>query len=157
MQTSSSRIIYIHIHLEHYQMPQESPKTPSTQVSKKRKLTSKKIPKGLGDTIENIIPDLVKDIVEKIAGEDCGCDERKAWLNKKFRYFQPFNEADKKLWEEQLAPALRKGQLVKGNQEAIIDLYQRTFQKRHKKTNCGSCVESRMLELEKAYEASCES
>jgi hypothetical protein len=138
-------------------MPQESPKTPSTKVSKKRKLTSKKTPKGLGDTIENLIPDVVKEVVEKIAGEDCGCDKRKEWLNKKFRYFQPFNEADKKLWEEHLAPALKKGKLVKGNQEAIIDLYQRTFAKRHKKTNCGSCVEARLLELEKAYEASCES
>tara|TARA_R100001369_G_scaffold17664_2_gene33069 strand:+ start:89 stop:505 length:417 start_codon:yes stop_codon:yes gene_type:complete len=137
-------------------MPQESRKIRSTKVSKPRKNTSKKIEKGLGDTIENLIPDVVKDIVTKIAGEDCGCGKRKAYLNKRFAYFNPFNEEDKKLWAEVLAPALHKGVLNRGVQQIVIDLYFRTFQKMSKKTNCGSCVEGRMLELQKAYEASCD-
>ena len=136
-------------------MPQESTKTPSTKVSKKRKTTSKKIKKGLGDTVESLIPNVVKDVVNKIAGEDCGCDKRKQWLNKRFPYFKPFDDKSKKLWKEVLAPALHKGQLKGGMQEQVIDLYQETFGKRHKKTNCGSCVEARMIELEKAYEGSC--
>ena len=138
-------------------MQQESPKTPSTNPSKRRKATSKKTSKGLGDTIENLIPDVVKDVVEKIAGEDCGCGKRKEWLNKRFPYFKAFSDEDKKLWEEVLAPVLRKGVLGRGVQSQVIDLYQRTFNKRHKVTRCGSCVEARMIELEKAYEASCES
>jgi len=137
-------------------MPQESQKTPSTKVSKQRKNTSKKIEKGLGDTIENLIPDVVKDIVTKIAGEDCGCGERKKYLNQRFSYFTPFSDKDKKLWEDTLEPALRKGNLQGGEQEMVIDLYQKTFAKRHKKSNCGSCVEKRMLQLQKAYEASCD-
>jgi hypothetical protein len=137
-------------------MPQESTKTPSTKVSKPRKTTSKKTEKGLGDTIENLIPDVVKDIVTKIAGEDCGCGKRKDYLNKRFAYFQPFSDKDKKLWEDILAPALHKGQLKSGMQNDVIELYVRTFNKRYKKSNCGSCVEGRMLELQKAYEGSCD-
>tara|TARA_R110000803_G_scaffold108539_1_gene176846 strand:+ start:4159 stop:4332 length:174 start_codon:yes stop_codon:yes gene_type:complete len=55
-----------------------------------------------------------------------------------------------------LAPALHKGVLKRGTQIQVIDLYFKTFNKMHKKTNCGSCVEGRMLELQKAYEASCD-
>ena len=43
--------------------------------------------KGLGDTIEKITEATgIKAVVKAIAGEDCGCDERKDWLNKKFPY-----------------------------------------------------------------------
>ena len=136
-------------------MPQESTKIQSQKVSKKPKATSKKKSKGLGDTIEKIIPEPIKKIVDAIAGEDCGCEKRKEWLNKRFPYFNPFSEADKLLWTETLEPALRKNKLVGSDQDNVIDLYERTFRKRHKKTRCGSCVEARMIELEKAYEASC--
>jgi len=95
--------------------------------------------------------------VEKIAGEDCGCGKRKEWLNKRFPYFKTFSDEDKKLWEELLAPSLRAGKLGRGVQPQVIDLYWRTFRKMHKVTRCGSCVEARMIELEKAYEASCDS
>ena len=137
-------------------MPQESVKTQSTKQSKPRKRILKKTPKGLGDTVEALIPEVVKEVVNKIAGEDCGCDKRKDWLNKRFPYFKPLSDQDKKLWVEVLAPALRKDVLTMGHQELLIDMYERTYRKRHKKTRCGSCVKDRMLELEKAYEGSCE-
>tara|TARA_R110002072_G_scaffold40852_2_gene115261 strand:+ start:598 stop:1017 length:420 start_codon:yes stop_codon:yes gene_type:complete len=136
-------------------MPQESKKAQSKETSSKPKGKPKKKSKGLGDSIEKAIPKPVKKIVEAIAGEDCGCEKRKEWLNKRFPYFNPFSEADKLLWTETLEPALRKNKLVGNEQELVIDLYERTFRKRHKKTRCGSCVEARMIELEKAYEASC--
>lgn len=42
---------------------------------------------GLGDTIEKITTTTgIKKLVKWIAGEDCGCDERKAYLNEKFKY-----------------------------------------------------------------------
>jgi hypothetical protein len=96
-------------------------------------------------------------VVEKIAGEDCGCKERKNWLNKKFPYFKPMSDGDKKLWEDILAPALKRGKLGRGEQEHVRNVYHRTFGKMHKTTRCGSCVEAWMIELEKAYEASCDS
>ena len=138
-------------------MQPESPKTPSTKVSKPRKRTSKKTAKGLGDVIENLIPDAVKDVVEKIAGEDCGCSERKSWLNKRFPFFKTLSDSDKKTWENRLEPAMKKGKLQRGDQEQVIAIYHRTFGKMHRKSSCGSCVEKLMVELQKAYEASCES
>ena len=43
--------------------------------------------KGLGDTIEKITESTgIKRIVKTIAGDDCGCDERKEKLNNLFPY-----------------------------------------------------------------------
>ena len=46
--------------------------------------------KGLGDTIEKITKATgIKKLVEWVAGEDCGCDERQQRLNRLFRYNKP--------------------------------------------------------------------
>jgi len=43
-------------------------------------------PRGLGDTIDNFTTATgIKAIVKKVA-PDCGCEERKDYLNKKFSY-----------------------------------------------------------------------
>ena len=43
--------------------------------------------KGLGDTVAKITKATgIKKVVKFIAGEDCGCDARKAKLNELFRY-----------------------------------------------------------------------
>ena len=43
--------------------------------------------KGLGDTVEKFTEATgIKKIVKAVAGESCGCDERKATLNKLFSY-----------------------------------------------------------------------
>lgn len=45
---------------------------------------------GMGDTIEKITKATgIKKLVEFVAGEDCGCEERKEKLNALFRYKQP--------------------------------------------------------------------
>lgn len=45
---------------------------------------------GLGDTIQTITQATgIDKLVKFIAGEDCGCSERKEKLNKLFRYKQP--------------------------------------------------------------------
>lgn len=104
-----------------------------------------------------MIPEGVKKIVEAVAGEDCGCKERKEKLNRRFSYFQPFSAKDKEVWENELKPAMDRGRLDLQQQGLMIDLYQRTFQRRYKKTNCGPCVLEKMEKLEQAYKASCES
>ena len=48
-------------------------------------------PKGLGDTIEKItkatgIKSMMQLAMKATGYEDCGCDKRKAWLNKQFPY-----------------------------------------------------------------------
>lgn len=55
----------------------------------KRKQT-KKPSQGIGDTLEKITETTgIKKAVKFLAGEDCGCDERKAKLNALMPYRQP--------------------------------------------------------------------
>ena len=43
--------------------------------------------KGLGDTIEKFTSSTgIKTVVKAVLGEDCGCDARQDYLNKKFLY-----------------------------------------------------------------------
>ena len=43
--------------------------------------------KGLGDTIEKFTSSTgIKSLTKSIFGEDCGCDARQDYLNKKFPY-----------------------------------------------------------------------
>ena len=46
--------------------------------------------KGLGDTIEKITKATgikkVVDTISKVTGKDCGCEDRKETLNKRFPY-----------------------------------------------------------------------
>ena len=46
--------------------------------------------KGLGDSVEKVLKATgASDVVKFIAGEDCGCDERKEKLNDLFPYKNP--------------------------------------------------------------------
>tara|TARA_R110000751_G_scaffold88744_4_gene175184 strand:- start:516 stop:935 length:420 start_codon:yes stop_codon:yes gene_type:complete len=139
-------------------MKQESQDIQSTKALKKRKPKSKKLSKGLGDTIEKVAEATgIKAIVEAVV-DDCGCSKRKEALNKRFAYFNPMSEQDKTLWVETLKPFNKFGaKLGLGIQGTIIDLYQRVFNVRKKKTTCGTCVLEWLEKLDKAYEASCES
>ena len=43
--------------------------------------------KGFGDTIDKFTTKTgIKAVVNAIAGDSCGCEERKEWLNKKIPY-----------------------------------------------------------------------
>jgi len=56
----------------------------------RKKRTTKKKSEGLGDTIEKITEATgIKAAVKWLAGDDCGCEERKAKLNSLWRYTQP--------------------------------------------------------------------
>ena len=43
--------------------------------------------KGLGDTIEKFTTATgIKSVVKSVFGDDCGCEERKEWLNSVVSY-----------------------------------------------------------------------
>ena len=115
--------------------------------------------RGLGDTVEKVTQATgIDKVVKAVVGEDCGCAERKKKLNGLFPYYSLFSDADKKLWEETLAPQMYDGAHWNvGTQGIVQDLYERTFRFRFKKTKCGPCVMERMQHLKEVYEASCES
>ena len=67
----------------------EETQKPTTTTTRKKR-TSRKPSVGLGDTIEKVTTATgIKRAIKFLAGEDCGCEERKEKLNKLFRYKKP--------------------------------------------------------------------
>jgi hypothetical protein len=97
--------------------------------------------KGLGDSLEKVFEATgIADAVKFIAGEDCGCDERKAKLNKLLPFRNPecFTE-EEYVW---LADLFEKHTNVvdRTTQQKLVDTYNRVFHKKQRLTSCGSCI-----------------
>lgn len=110
------------------------------------KQATRRKPRGLGDTVETVAKatgmDKVAKAYEKVTGKDCGCNERKEFLNKKFPYI---NEKEKCMddmqvsyWEEIKKKyfSQKKSSVVptKEDMEGIISLYNAIF-----RTNLAGC------------------
>lgn len=110
--------------------------------------------KGLGDTIEQITEATgIKKLVHFIAGEDCGCDERKEFLNKLFPYKKPkcLIEDDYNYLSELFAKNLN--QLSVNQQYKLIDIYKNVFDIKLEHSNCSSCWRDIVNELKKVYDS----
>jgi len=62
-----------------------------TKITKRKilmnRIVKKSKPRGLGDTVENFTKKTgIKKVVEKVVGEECGCEERRDALNRMFPY-----------------------------------------------------------------------
>lgn len=104
--------------------------TETTTKSKKRGRPkgSKNKPKGLGDTIEQITEATgIKAVVKAIAGEDCGCDERRDKLNKIFPYSKQPECLDPEDIEYLSTGVLRKRTLNLQDREKIAEIHARIF------------------------------
>lgn len=117
---------------------------------------AKKNAQGLGDTIEQITEVTgIKKVVElfsSVTGIDCGCDERKAKLNKLFSYNSNINcltEKDYNALTELIAPS--KTTLTPEEQSAISEIYFNVFNYRLQLSSCGSCWAGKVEELRKVY------
>jgi hypothetical protein len=111
---------------------------------------------GLGDTVEQITTATgIKAAVEmfsKATGLDCGCDERKAKLNKLFPYNPNINcltESDYNLLTTFLEP--NKNTLTPEEQSVISEIYLNVFNYRLQLSSCGSCWKGKIDELRKVY------
>ena len=118
---------------------------------------AKKDAQGLGDTIEQITEVTgIKKVVElfsSVTGIDCGCDERKAKLNKLFSYNSNINcltEKDYNALTELIAPS--KTTLTPEEQNAISEIYLNVFNYRLQLSSCGSCWAGKVEELRKVYD-----
>ena len=110
--------------------------------------------KGLGDDIEKITEATgIKKLVKFIAGEDCGCDERKDKLNKIFRH----NKLECLTEDEYdyLTEFFAKNKNVLNNQEIrkLYEISNRVFNKKSKPSSCSSCVRTIVLRLKKIIDA----
>ena len=110
--------------------------------------------KGLGDDIEKITEATgIKKLVKFIAGEDCGCDERKDKLNKIFRHnkLECLTENEYNYLTEFFA----KNKNVLNNEDIkrLYEISNRIFNKNNKPSSCSSCVRTTVLRLKKLVDA----
>ena len=97
--------------------------------------------KGLGDSVEKVLKATgVSDVVKFIAGEDCGCDERKEKLNDLFPYKNPeCLTEDEYNWLSGLY-GVKRTALDRNSQKTLVSIYNRVFHKKREPSNCSSCV-----------------
>ena len=109
---------------------------------------------GVGDAVEKVLKATgVADVVKFIAGEDCGCDERKAKLNKLLPFNNPecFTEAEYN-W---LTDFFNKKISVidRNTQMQLVDIYNRVFRKKERLSRCSSCVRRLYQDLKRYYDS----
>lgn len=111
---------------------------------------AKKKAKGLGDTVEQITEATgIKKLVKFVAGEDCGCEERKAKLNELFPY-----RNTKCLTEDEYiylteSKILEQNTFKPSEQDAVIKIFNRVFNVRQEPTSCASCFREVIVKLQR--------
>lgn len=109
---------------------------------------------GLGDSIEKITEATgIKAAVKFLAGEDCGCDERKEKLNKMFSYRKPicFTEDEYNFLADFFSQ--ERNVIDMRTQKRLLNVYNRVFQARRQYTTCGPCLKQIVDQLERYFEA----
>ena len=97
--------------------------------------------KGLGDTIAKITEATgIDKLVKFVAGEDCGCEERKEKLNKLFPYAKPncLTEDEFKTLDEFFS--LNTQQVTNVQQRDLVKVSNRVFNRQDQQTSCSSCL-----------------
>ena len=110
-------------------------------------------PEGLGDSIEAFTEATgIKAAVKFLAGEDCGCDERKKKLNEIFRYGKPecLTEDEYNFLAEFYS--VEKNVVSGDEQRMLIKIYNRVFRARKQVTSCGPCLKSTYDQLKQYFD-----
>ena len=104
---------------------------------------------GIGDVVEKITKVTgIKKVVEFIAGDDCGCEERKEELNKKF----PFSKI--KCLDESEYNFLKRFMVTKklrvtfDERNRLYEIHNRVFGTKLKSSSCPSCVKNIISKLD---------
>ena len=110
------------------------------------------VAEGLGDTLEKVFEKTgIKKLVKFIAGEDCGCDERKKKLNELF----PYRKANCLTEEEYLILedffVKGSGEIKPSTQKSLLTVYNRVLNLRQEPTSCSSCWRNIINQLKKVY------
>ena len=105
---------------------------------------------GLGDIVEKVTTATgIKKAVKFIAGEDCGCEERKNKMNSipilKKRNVNCLTESEYNYlseWFDKKVNVVRQA-----DQNKLLAIYNRVFNQRKQRTSCGSCIKTMIEEL----------
>lgn len=115
------------------------------------KQTTKKA-QGLGDTIEQITEATgIKKLVKFIAGEDCGCEERKKKLNELFPYRTPKCLTEDEYTYLSESQVLNKQTLKPSEQDEILKVYNRIFGISREPTSCATCWLEIIQKMQKVF------
>jgi len=129
-------------------------KEPKDKRTKEYKQWKKKFNKentiGLGDLVEKVTEATgIKKAVKFIAGEDCGCDERKEKMNAipilKRRNVNCLTQEEHTYlsdWFNKKANVIRQD-----DQNRLLKIYNRVFNQQKQRTSCGSCIKTMTDEL----------
>ena len=95
--------------------------------------------KGLGDAVEKFTEATgIKALVKFVAGDDCGCSERKEKLNYLFPNYRPncLTEDEYNYLSERVG---KLNTITTEEQKALLDIYNRVFNDRRELTGCSTC------------------
>lgn len=113
---------------------------------------AKRKAKGLGDTIEQITEATgIKKLVEFVAGEDCGCEERKKKLNELFPYRNTNCLTEEEYTWLKESNVLSQQTFKPTEQTKLIAIYNRVFNLRQEPTSCASCFRELVIKMQKVY------
>jgi hypothetical protein len=108
--------------------------------------------KGLGDTIAKITEATgVDKLVKFIAGEDCGCEERKEKLNKLFPYAKPLCLTENEFNYLDSYFKINSNQLTSEQQHDLIKINNRVLNQRLTFSSCSSCLRDLVSKLRVIY------
>ena len=128
-------------------------------MEKKTKTTTRKRrtkkAEGLGDSVEQVLEASgISKVAKFILGEDCGCEERKAKLNRMFPYKKPncLLEHEYEFLKD-FYNRERQNTISVSQQKVLSEIYQRVFNQRvQMSSSCGSCWRDTISKLKKVYD-----
>jgi hypothetical protein len=108
--------------------------------------------KGLGDTIAKITEATgIDKLVKFIAGEDCGCDERKEKLNKLFPYAKPLCLTEDEFNTLDAYFKQNTNTLTSDEQTSLIAINNRVLNQKLTFSTCSSCLRDLVSKLRVIY------
>jgi hypothetical protein len=108
--------------------------------------------KGLGDTIAKITEvTRIDKLVKFIAGEDCGCDERKEKLNKLFPYAKPLCLTEDEFNTLDTYFKQNTNTLTSDEQTSLIAINNRVLNQKLTFSTCSSCLRDLVSKLRVIY------
>lgn len=120
-------------------------------MPRKKKVTKVE---GLGDTIEQVTKATgIDKLVKFVAGEDCGCEERKAKLNSIFRYSKPecLTEHEHNYLSKWFS--ITRNVISVSDQQTLLKIYNRVFNTKKEPTACSDCFKVFLNDLKKVYDS----